>query len=216
MTPRARNSLCQFCRDSHQKAEVPGVSAGCGRHSRAATVAAGQRTWLSMGAPRCPPRGRAESRAHATNKAGARAVGNELPMCWSAAFRITTCLASLDLCPPRRAHPPLLTWKGAVGGDHQSGGPKDLGRLQTAVELAVRKAASTSHSSGEGVNHRDLWHSSCVSRPNESGKRWVTPAWSVLGTICRAVIMPLPAVHPCVILASSVASRRCTAHLRRS
>jgi hypothetical protein len=88
--------------------------------------------------------------------------------------------------------------------------------LQTEVELAVRKAASTSHSSGEGVNHRDLWHSSCVSRPNESGKRWVTPAWSVLGTICRAVIMPLPAVHPCVILASSVASRRCTAHLRRS
>ena len=69
-------------------------------------------------------------------------------MCWLAAFRMTAFLASLGLCSPGMAHPPLLTWKGAVGGDHRSGDLEDLDGLQTKVELAARKAAITSHIGG--------------------------------------------------------------------
>jgi hypothetical protein len=48
------------------------------------------------------------------------------------------------------AHPPLLTWKGAVSSDHWSGDPEDLDGLQTKVELAARKAAITPHIGGGG------------------------------------------------------------------
>jgi hypothetical protein len=61
---------------------------------------------------------------------------------------MTAFLASLGLCSPGMAHPPLRTWKGAVAGNHRSGDPKDLDGLQPEVELAARKAAITSHIGG--------------------------------------------------------------------
>ena len=69
-------------------------------------------------------------------------------MGWLATFRMTAILASLRLCSPGMAHPPLLTGKGAVGGDHRSGDAEDLGGLETEVGLAARKTAITSHIGG--------------------------------------------------------------------
>ena len=69
-------------------------------------------------------------------------------MCWLAAFRMTAFLASLGLCSPGMAHPPLRTWKGAVDGDHRAGDLEDLDGLQTKGELAARKAAISSHIGG--------------------------------------------------------------------
>lgn len=61
---------------------------------------------------------------------------------------MTVFLALLGLCSPGMGHPPLLTGKGAVGGDHRYGDPEDLDGLQTKVELAAREAAITSHIGG--------------------------------------------------------------------
>ena len=80
--------------------------------------------------------------------AGARAVTPVVPYVLAGRIPNDGLLASLGLCSPGMAHPPLLTWKEAVGGDHQSGDLEDLNGLQTKGELAVRKAVITSHMGG--------------------------------------------------------------------